>query len=89
MLAREQLERLRQHHPVDLPDQAIALGRGQEPAGRHQLPGGIVGEPHERLVMRHLAVAQGHDRLVVQHERLLSQGAAQPRQPRAPVQARG
>ena len=74
MLAGEQLDHLRQHHSVDLADQPVALGRGQEPARRDQLAAGVVGEPYERLVVGDLAVAQRHDRLVVQDERTLRVG---------------
>ncbi len=38
--ARPAARRPSEHHPVDLADQAVALGRGQEPAGRDQAPAG-------------------------------------------------
>ena len=56
MLSSEQHDHLAQHHPVDLADQTVALGSGQKPTGRHQLAAGLVGEPHERLVVRHAPV---------------------------------
>jgi len=69
------------HQPVDLADQAVALGRSQPRAGGKGRGIRFVGEAHERLVVVHLAAGQVQDRLVVQHEQVLSQRSAQARQP--------
>ena len=79
---------LPEHHPVDLADQPVALGRGQEAPGRDELPLGLVGEAQQRLVVGDASVAQRDDRLVVEDEQVLPQGTAQAREPRAAVQAR-
>ncbi len=85
----EQRGDMGQHEPVDLADQAVALGRGQEPAGSDEPSRGFVGEADERLVVRGAPVAEGDDRLVVHGEQVLVQRAAQACQPRTAVQPRG
>ena len=90
----EQRGDMGQHEPVDVADQAVALGRGQEPAGSDEPSRGFVGEAHERLVVRGAPVAEGDDRLVVHGEQVLlaargagaqaTDGGADPRARRPP-----
>ena len=47
----EQRDHSLQHPTVQLADQSVALGRGQEAPGRHETPVGLVVEAHERLVV--------------------------------------
>ena len=84
----EQREHLIQHHPVDLPDQPVALGRRQEARRWHERAIGPVGQAHERLVVGHTAVGERDDRLVAQHEAVLAQCAVQACKPGPPPSAR-
>ena len=47
----EQRDDLVEHHPVDVPDQPVALGGRQEAPGRDQAPVRFVGETQQRLVV--------------------------------------
>ena len=75
-------DRLGEHPPVDVADQAVALGVVQEGPGSDQLVV-VVAQPQEQLVM----LAPGRrrperdDGLGVQHEALVLDRAAQPRHP--------
>ena len=66
----------------------MTLRRRQEARGRHERAVGPVGQAHERLVVGQAAVGQRDDRLVVQHEAVLAQRAAQARKPGPPPSAR-
>jgi len=59
------------HHPlVDLPDQAVALGHGQEGGRRDQLAERVA-HAQQQLVLVDLAAGEVHDRLGLQHQALL------------------
>ncbi len=81
VLAAQHRGDLVEHHPVDLADQAGALGRGQEAAGRDQATVGFVGETQQRLVLGHPPIRERDDRLEMQDEQILSQRTAQSCQP--------
>ncbi len=75
-------------HPVDLPHQPVALGRGQELPGRDERPVGFVGEPQQRLVVGDAPVASATIGWKCSTNSSCVERAAQALEPGAPVQAR-
>ncbi len=64
-----------QHPAVDLDDHAVLLGDGEETAGRDDLAARI-DHAQQQLVMGDRARLQVHDRLAVEDEAVLVEGAA-------------
>ncbi len=76
----EQPDGLGHDPPVDLLDEAEALGIVQKGAGRDEIAV-VVGQAQEQLEARNAVGADRHDRLSVQHEALFGDRTPQRRQP--------
>ena len=73
--------------PVDLAHQPVALGGGQERAGRDEPSVGLVGEPHERLVVGDSPSASATIGWKWSTKASFAQRAAQAREPRTRMQS--
>jgi anti-sigma factor ChrR (cupin superfamily) len=71
-LASHQCQHLAHDRAVDLLDQAVALGGGQEAHGRRKGATRIISEADQRLVVTGRTVLQRDDRLIVQDEQILT-----------------
>ena len=64
---RDEVDRVGDHPPVDVPHRPCALGCGQECPRQRRLST-LVEQSHQELVAANRAIAQIHDRLAVGHE---------------------
>jgi hypothetical protein len=85
----EPLGDLVEHAAVDLADQPVALGRGQEAGRPDHATVILVEQPHERLVVGDPPVGQRDDRLVVQDEQVVRERSTQAPEHRAALHPGG